>query len=408
MKAYLGHYSGLPLACWKAIAIGGVISVVTGLVSYLSIYLTTLLHFSVSQSGAILSFYGVGNIIGGFLGGKLADRYSSRGVSLAGATVMAMSFFFLPHLTTPLILMVCLFIIGMAFSGYLTAMNVMILGYCQQYSTLRMKALNVIASMSNFGIGLSALLITLCYKIGFHFIFNLAALLLLVSIGGLFTLPARQPTVAPVTAAQHIATLAVSRINPSVLGLVLTCVFGIGIIIAQSQTTYPLYLHSSFAASGISAVTFLLAINPIMIVFLQNLVVGVFSATNKVLLMGSGAFIMGFGMWLLSFATWYSLAIVACVIYTLGEMLFFSPAQWLCYESRPHKKGSSLGWYRTFYSLGRAVGPTIGGFSYHYWGSHSVWQGCGLIGLLCLAACYGYNRMENNENRLVNGSRLGD
>ena len=49
-------------------------------------------------------------------------------------------------------------------------------------------------------------------------------------------------------------------------------------------------------------------------------------------MIGYGAFLMGFGMFMLNFSFVFYLAIIACVIYTMGEMSFFSVAQLVCYQ----------------------------------------------------------------------------
>src|ERR1051325_4088432 len=41
---------------------------------FTSLYLTNELHFSISEAGIIMSFYGIGSVLGSYFGGWLTDR----------------------------------------------------------------------------------------------------------------------------------------------------------------------------------------------------------------------------------------------------------------------------------------------------------------------------------------------
>ena len=49
---------------------------------FLNIYLTKHLNFSLLQAGKVLSAYGLGSVIGGYLGGHFCDRFGVRNVQL--------------------------------------------------------------------------------------------------------------------------------------------------------------------------------------------------------------------------------------------------------------------------------------------------------------------------------------
>jgi predicted MFS family arabinose efflux permease len=407
IKAYFKHYAGLPTICWNGIVIQGLTSIVAGFIFFISIYFTTVLKLNVGVAGTIISCYGVGNVLGGVIGGRLCDRYSPNIVSLGCALIQSICFFVLTQIVAIHILMLLLLIMGICNYGFITSMSVWVLNLCKREESLRLKAINIMAMASNFGIGLSALLIAFMYESGFHLIFSLASLLLItvvVYLLGLYfqqwrgvkndvlsnmSIHSYQDDRSKIIEASNNQT----KPNYKIIYLILSCVFAVGLIIAQRRTTYPIYLHTLFPNTGIKAVSILLALNPAIIVLFQTPLVGMFSRVNKIMLVGAGAFLMGFGMLMLNFAMIYSIAILACVVYTIGEMLFFSSAQLVCYESgAPKKKGHSLGIYKTVYAVSTVIGPTVGGFIYHYFGGYIVWYGCGLIGLLCLTACYWHKK----------------
>jgi MFS family permease len=110
-------------------------------------------------------------------------------------------------------------------------------------------------------------------------------------------------------------------------------------------------------------------------------------------MIGIGALLLGTGMLLLSLSCMFSLAMLACIIYTIGEMIFFSLSHLICYQNGAEKKkGSSLGIYRMIYASSRVVGPTLGGLIYQQWSGDALWYICGFIGLACFSACYHYRK----------------
>ena len=110
---------------------------------------------------------------------------------------------------------------------------------------------------------------------------------------------------------------------------------------------------------------------------------------------GIGASMIGGGMFILCFTNSFMLAIISCVIYTLGEMIFFSITQLVCYQQYDaNNKGHSLGLYRTVYASSRVAGPLAGGLVFQHYGSETLWCLCGLIGLIALSLCLYYKNTD--------------
>ncbi len=105
-------------------------------------------------------------------------------------------------------------------------------------------------------------------------------------------------------------------------------------------------------------------------------------------MVGVGGLLIGLGIGMLAFSSTYFVAIISCVVYTFGEIIFFSMAQLICYQNSPaQKKGRGLGMYRMVYAMSRIVGPSAGGLIYLKLGGDMVWALCAMIGLLCFFTC---------------------
>ncbi len=69
-------------------------------IPFMSLYLTTTLGFTFTQAGFVMGAYGLGSILGAFLGGELTDRFGSYKVqliSLAGGGITVFTLLFLEN-----------------------------------------------------------------------------------------------------------------------------------------------------------------------------------------------------------------------------------------------------------------------------------------------------------------------
>lgn len=76
-------------------------------------------------------------------------------------------------------------------------------------------------------------------------------------------------------------------------------------------------------------------------------------------------------------------AILACLIFILGEMLFMPTSFVQCYESvGSQRKGMAAGAWRSAYSLGLIAGPSLSGLLMEYYNYQACWILAGILGLL--------------------------
>src|SRR3990167_9061542 len=176
--SYFSVYQGLTLACWGGILLFFFESILCGVFYFLSFYFVNELHFSVATVGLIISYYGIGAICGGFIGGKLSDKISPRIVTIGSLFFQSAGYLFLANLTNVYVLMATVFLLGMATYGFITSNHVWTLAQCRSDEREKLKAINLLSTASNLGIGLSALLIGSLVFFSFHFILLITSLCL--------------------------------------------------------------------------------------------------------------------------------------------------------------------------------------------------------------------------------------
>lgn len=400
-KSYTENYIGLPMECWEGISLVFINAISIGICFFLSLYFVNTLQISIATAGLIISCYGFGTVTGGIVGGKLSDRISPKIVSIICHVSQGITFLFLTKFNSIGLLMIDLFCLGVAAYGFKTSNNVWMLSQCDSHANLaRLKTINISYAASNLGLGLSGVIIGIFSSYGFQNIFYLSSVILFLS-AGYQTFQSRK-NIKPVqkmlvdeNEMNDKKSLETKNKNKKIIILMLCCVFLIGLIIAQLSTTYPIYVQESFPLLGVKAVSILFILDSIMIVIFQVPLVNMLNNHNKILIVGIGALLMGLGMLVLSLSFDFYLAIVSCVIWTMGEMLFVPMSQLVCYErGAKKKKGQSIGVYQAAFAASTVSGPTIGGFVYHIAGSNVLWYLSAGIGALCFLACHFYKKYD--------------
>jgi len=393
-KRYFAHYKGLPSACWQRIGLEFVNDMAGGVCFFLSLYFVDVLHINIAVAGLIISSYGLGTAIGGITGGKLSDKISPSVVSIISLFIKAIVFLALIQLNTVPFLIMAEFLLGMTTYTFIVSNRVWVLNSCKNHEPIKLKTISMLYAASNLGAGISAIMVSILSNFGFHTIFFLSSLFLLIAA---IILCVQEKKKVIMRDGYKRTSLDIvhpkeeytrQKNNKKSIWLVLACLFSIGLIVAQLGTTYSIYITATYPKLGVNAVSILFALNTFFIVFFQVPIINHFSKYNKINMVGVGAFLTGCGMFILSYAFIFPLAILSVLIYTIGEMIFFTMAQLVIYQqSGGKKKGQSLGLFQTTYALSVIVGPTLGGYVYYHTGGYVLWHLSGLIGLSCLILC---------------------
>lgn len=400
IKNYFGNYTGLHKACWQGIFLNFIESALAAVYYFLSIYFVDVLRMNIKIAGIIISFYGLGTILGGFVGGKMSDTISPRTVSMFSLLSQAITFLALIRIKAPSLIALDLFILGIATYSFITSNYVFVLSYCKNSESNRLKAINILSVASNLGIALAALVIGELATNDFKFVFYLSGTLLFIIA---ILLASRQKKTIRIDDQNaddkninDSITIENMTSKPShgIVKLALVCLFFTGIIVSQLSTTYSIYLKETFPQLGIHAFSIFFFFNTCLVVIFQNYLVNKLSDKNKVLMIGVGSFFIGSGMLLLTFSIYFVFALLSCIVYSVGEMIFFSMVQLFCYQRGSYnRKGSSLGAYRMVYASSRFIGPTVGGSIYYYLGGNTMWYFSGLTGLVFLLLCNHYKEL---------------
>jgi predicted MFS family arabinose efflux permease len=109
---YRNAYSGLSAPVWWLALVLFVNRSGTMVIPFLTVYLTTKLHYTIGQAGIIMGLFGAGAMLGGFLGGKLTDRIGFYPVQFTSLILNGVMFIVLGQMRTLWQLGICIFVLS--------------------------------------------------------------------------------------------------------------------------------------------------------------------------------------------------------------------------------------------------------------------------------------------------------
>jgi len=97
---YIESFKGLSKEVWWLALITLINRAGTMVIPFLSLYLTQSLRFSLENVGAIMTAFGIGSLVGNWLGGKLTDIFGYYKVMFASLLLTGLCFIGIQQLNT--------------------------------------------------------------------------------------------------------------------------------------------------------------------------------------------------------------------------------------------------------------------------------------------------------------------
>ena len=153
LTLYLNSYRGLSKPAWM-LALTMLINRSGAMViPFLSVYMTQSLHFSVKDTGTILSCFGLGAVCGSWFGGWLSDKISHFTIQLSCMILCIPVFCILPELRTVISLSIGVFILSLITETFRPANSVSIASYTKPENITKAFSLNRMAMNLGCSIG---------------------------------------------------------------------------------------------------------------------------------------------------------------------------------------------------------------------------------------------------------------
>lgn len=380
----------------------------TMVLPFLTLYLTKSEGYSDSMAGMLVSVYGVGSVIGAYLGGRLTRPVGAIRFQVLLLFISVPLFLCLPFCESLVALAINILLLSVASEGVRPANATAIAEYSTpeqrtgSYALQRM-ALNLGVS---FGPAIGGLLIA--FDFVWIFVADAAttavcAVLLWRMFGLQRSMQSEDKDDDEVKQAPHSPAR-----DPEFL-IFLFMIFLSALVFFQFYTTYPLYLTDHYGLNEFQ-IGLVYAVNTILIVIFEMVLVQYARKWRLITAVGWGSFLacLGFGILPFSSAIWF--CVFSMVVITVGEMLSAPMAtSWVSKRSERGDTGQYMGWNTMAYAVALIIAPTVGGFIYErdrdlVFYLAIVMAFVVLIGFLLLGRHYRDRRQQRARDGSVNDS----
>nr|WP_121273440.1 MFS transporter [Pedobacter schmidteae] len=153
IRLYLDAYKGLSTPAWMLAMVMLINRSGAMVIPFLGVYMINHLHFSLEDTGTVLSCFGIGAVSGNFLGGWLTDKAGHFKVQLVSLILTVPMFFLLPELNKVATLAIGVFMLSLIAETFRPANSVSIAYYSKPDNVIRSFSLNRMAMNLGFSIG---------------------------------------------------------------------------------------------------------------------------------------------------------------------------------------------------------------------------------------------------------------
>ena len=351
---YISTFKGLSPEVWWLALITLINRAGTMVIPFLSLYLTKSLNFSLSDVGWIMTAFGLGSVIGSWLGGRLTDKIGFYKVMVFSLFVSGLFFVVLQFLTNFTSFWLGIFFVMLVSDMFRPAMFVALNSYSKPENKTRTVTLIRLAINLGFSAGPAIggiIIITMSYG-GLFWVDGITCMLAALVLLNVLH-PKKSKTIDDLKIADP-----QSAYKDKAFLLFLAAMVLFGIVFLQYFSTMPLYYKDAHYLSELE-IGILLGLNGFLIfVFEMPLIKWLENSRfTKSGLMLTGALLTGLSFLVLNMTTWAGILIIGMLLMTFGEMIAFPFSNAFAMERA--KKGNP-GEYMALYSISFSIAHIFG------------------------------------------------
>jgi predicted MFS family arabinose efflux permease len=379
-EAYRQSFTGLPRAAWVLATVSMVNRSGTMVLPFLILYLTKERDFTAIEAGWVQGVYGAGSLVGAWLGGLLTDRIGSRRIQLTSLVANGVGFLALGAARSHAAIFATAAVVSVFAEAFRPANAAALARASPAHLTSRTFALNRMAV--NMGMTLGMALGGVLARVGYWWLFGVDAVTCLVAAA----LLARSPSASAEAPGTRPAGGGASPYQDRFFLLALVFIALLAVVFFQLHGTFMLYLHDVYELQE-DTIGGLLAINTVLVVLLEVLIVHRLEKKEPLRVVAFGAGFVCLGFALLPFGRTPLWAAASIVVWTAGEIMSFAfLATFVTSRSGPGSHGRYMALYVMAFGLAYVLAPMIGTGVYEHVGHDWVWYGCGAIGVVLFVA----------------------
>ncbi|GGG56357.1 MDR family MFS transporter [Epilithonimonas arachidiradicis] len=378
LNYYINTFKGLSREAWMLSIVMLINRSGSMVLPFLGVYMTDHLKFSLENAGIVLSFYGIGSVVGSWLGGYLTDKFGEYYIQTWSLFLSAPIFLIIPFFPSVEMMAVLIFLQSTISDTFRPANSVAITKYARPENLTKAFSLNRMAINLGFSIGpaLGGILSGISYN--FLFVVNFIGAVIAGIIYVIFFRKRnkifRERKKSETAQVIKKAGKSPYKDYPFLLYSFLCTVFAICFF--QFFNTIPLF-YKDVAKLSQSTIGFILGYSGFIIVLLEMPLVSIAERTMKISqILFAGVFLAGLSYLMLIFGSnipWLIIAMTVLCVAEIWALPFMSTVTAL--RSENGNKGAYMGVNGIAFSFSFIITPFLGTYVVSRFGFDSLWIG---------------------------------
>lgn len=396
-KNYVNTFKGLSKEVWWLALITLINRAGTMVIPFLSLYLTKSLEFQRSDVAWIMSAFGLGSVVGSWVGGRLTDKIGYYKVMTFSLLTTGIFFIGLQYLTTIISFSLGLFLVMLVADSFRPAMFVALSAYSKPENKTRSVTLIRLAINLGFSAGpaIGGLIIASLDYGGLFWVDGItciAATLVLVNVlNPKYSKPLDDiKTKNPKSAYKDRAFI-----------IFLFAMILFGIVFLQYFSTMPIYYNEVHHLSEIN-IGILLGLNGFIIFIFEMPLIKWLENTSftKSGLMLFGAILTGLSFIILNLTSWVGVLIIGMLLMTFGEMIAFPFSNAFAMDrAKKGNQGEYMALYSISFSIAHIFGHNMGLQMTAELGFESTWYIITGLAAICVFLLFGLRQYLNAKKK---------
>ena len=400
LQRYIYNFKGFRREVWILAIITFINRAGTMVLPFLSKYLKENLHFTYGEVGWIMVSFGIGSMLGSWLGGKLSDKIGFYKVMVFSLFTSGLMFFGLQYITSFWGLCIGVFTIMVIADMFRPAMFVSLGVYAKPEN--RVRALSLVRLSVNLGFATGPVLGGLIILgLGYQGLFWIdgSTCILAILIFAYFVKEKKKIVEHPDESDSSLETKSVFRDKPFWVFLFIS--FTTAMLFFQIFTTLPLFHHEKFGLTEFET-GLLLSLNGILIFMFEMPLVSILERkqVNRIKIIFTGALLMVISFYVLLIDFWVGILAVGIVFMTFGEIFAFPFSNAFAMGRAPRgQEGRYMALYTMSFSLAHILSSKMGLEIIGRFGYSTNWFVMGSLGVVAMFFCFWLHRLVRAENK---------
>lgn len=378
-NSYINTFKGLSREAWMLSIVMLINRSGSMVLPFLGVYMTDHLKFSLENTGIVLSFYGIGSVLGSWLGGFLTDKFGEYYIQSWSLFLSAPIFIIMPFFSSVEMMALLIFLQSTISDTFRPANSVAITKYARPENLTKAFSLNRMAINLGFSIGpaLGGILSGISYN--FLFIVNgigavTAGIIYVIFFRRRNKIFREKKKLEPTKTIEKTVTKSPYKDYPFLLYSFLCAVFAVCFF--QFFNTIPLF-YKDVAKLDQSTIGFILGYSGFIIVLLEMPLVSLAERVLKIpQILSIGIIMSGVSYLLLLFGSNIPLLLLSMSILSIAEIWvlpFMSTVTAL--RAERGNKGAYMGLNGIAFSFSFIFTPFLGTYVVSHFGFDSLWIG---------------------------------